>query len=141
MEQQQREGTGCGQGRGRVSEGLGWYLLQQGTGVQRVALGVIVQPGGRAGGQRGSELGAEAEQVRGVQPAERQPHGHVAPQQPAQAVRQAGLGCVPGKYQGEHPVDPQPAQRKGQRVQRRSIGPLRVVDHHQNRVRVLELTE
>jgi hypothetical protein len=48
------------------------------------------------------------------------------------------VGNVPRADQDEDTVDPQPPQREGERVQRRRVRPLGVVDHHDNRAVLLQ---
>ena len=111
--------------------------------MQRVAGRVGLQAGGGLGRQGVPEVGGgQLGHVRGVQAGQVDAHAPaVLVGQAHQAERQVVhlLGAA-GHHHG-HPVGPQPARHEGQGVERRTVGPLGVVHHHDEGVGELRLVD
>ena len=65
-----------------------------------------------------------------VEPFEHQPPRLVARQHPAQPFGQVGVGGVPGDQDPQHPVHAKPPDRERERLQRRNVSPMSVIDHY-----------
>jgi len=114
--------------RAAAGERAGRQLPQQGADVQRVPGGVGPEPGGRrdrhrlvaqGGGQRADRRRVEARDLDA-------PAGGVG--QADEALRQPVDPLGPGGDAEQHPVGAQPPGAEGQRVERRAVGPVGVVD-------------
>ena len=99
--------------------------------MQRIALGVCAEPG-RGPRRKGSlaKRAAQSAQVGCGEPFKHQPPRLVARQYPAQPFGQVGVGGVPGDHDPQHPVHAKPPDRERERLQRRNVSPMSVIDHH-----------
>ena len=111
---------------------VGRELGEQRPGVQRVALGAVVQTAGGHRRERRAHLRGEVAQL-GLGEAG-QPDDAVVPlDEPAQALREPG-DRVAHAEQRQHRVGHQAPQREQQGRERRPVGPVHIVDDHDDRV-------
>ena len=89
----------------------------------------VAQAAGGHRRQRRAELGREVAQLGLGEPGQRDDGARLPVDDPAQALRQPG-DRVADADQDEHLVGDQPSQREQQGRQRRPVGPVRVVDDH-----------